>query len=79
MPRKDVKTVVCSMCATEQPVGRECITCGVTLGAYFCEKCVFYDDEDNDEERDLRCSYFGDVDAHEKVLAGAVSSFNAAA
>jgi hypothetical protein len=43
------------------------------------EEEEFYDDEDNDEERDLRCSYFGDVDAHEKVLAGAVSSFNAAA
>jgi len=43
------------------------------------EEEEFYDDEKDDEERDLRCSYFGDVDAHEKVLAGAVSSFNAAA
>jgi len=36
------------------------------------------DDDDEDvEKEDLRCSYFGDIDAHEKVLAGAVSAFTA--
>ncbi len=34
------------------------------------------EDENREEERDLRCSYFGDIDSHEKVLAGAVSAFS---
>jgi hypothetical protein len=48
---------------------------------------LFERDEDNDdddgkedvEKEDLRCSYFGDIDAHERVLAGAVSAFTQAA
>jgi uncharacterized membrane protein YgcG len=53
----------------------------------FSSRLLFERDEDNDDDddkedvdkEDLRCSYFGDIDAHEKVLAGAVSAFTQAA
>ena len=43
--RKDVKEVVCLLCDTRQPVGPTCTSCGVDFGAYYCEKCQFYDDD----------------------------------
>nr|GEW54372.1 E3 ubiquitin-protein ligase MIEL1 [Tanacetum cinerariifolium] len=43
--RSDVKQVICSVCDTEQPVGRTCTNCGVHMGEYFCDICIFYDDD----------------------------------
>ncbi|PWA52980.1 CHY-type/CTCHY-type/RING-type Zinc finger protein [Artemisia annua] len=43
--RSDVKQVICSVCDTEQPVGRTCTNCGVNMGEYFCDICIFYDDD----------------------------------
>ncbi|GJV70149.1 ty3-gypsy retrotransposon protein [Tanacetum coccineum] len=33
------------LCDTEQLVGRTCINCGVHMGEYFCDICIFYDDD----------------------------------
>lgn len=46
LPRSDVTHVVCLLCNTEQPVAKECMACGVTMGEYFCRACVFFDDEE---------------------------------
>ena len=43
--RRDVREVVCLLCNTRQPVARECNTCAVEFGAYYCDKCQFYDDD----------------------------------
>ena len=43
--RRDVREVVCLLCDTRQPVARECNTCAVEFGAYYCDKCQFYDDD----------------------------------
>ena len=48
LERRDVQEVVCAAigCGLRQPVSPQCIGCGSTFGAYFCEPCRFYDDED---------------------------------
>lgn len=43
--RQDVRTVICLVCDTEQPVAQVCLNCGVNMGEYFCEVCKFYDDD----------------------------------
>ncbi|KAK9086563.1 hypothetical protein Syun_028957 [Stephania yunnanensis] len=43
--RFDVKQVICSVCDTEQPASQTCANCGVNMGEYFCDVCVFYDDD----------------------------------
>jgi RING finger/CHY zinc finger protein 1 len=39
------KQVICSLCGTEQEVGKICISCGVCMGKYFCEVCKLFDDD----------------------------------
>ncbi|KAA8518686.1 hypothetical protein F0562_016160 [Nyssa sinensis] len=45
IPRHDLKTVICSLCNTEQDVQQKCIHCGVCMGKYYCSKCKFFDDD----------------------------------
>lgn len=37
--------VICSLCDCEQDVKQVCENCGVCMGAYYCDKCKFFDDE----------------------------------
>lgn len=41
--RFKTKEVLCMLCWTTQPVGRNCVKCGEEFARYFCEKCKFYD------------------------------------
>lgn len=50
VPRHEVRKVICSICSTEQDVQQTCITCGVCMGKYFCEKCNFFDDDDSKQQ-----------------------------
>lgn len=45
IPRHEVKKVICSLCSTEQDVQQNCISCGVSMGKYFCPECKFFDDD----------------------------------
>ncbi|KAK4440683.1 E3 ubiquitin-protein ligase RZFP34 [Sesamum alatum] len=45
VPRHHVKRVICSLCDTEQDVAQNCVSCGVCMGNYFCDKCKFFDDD----------------------------------
>ncbi|KAL7092129.1 hypothetical protein ACP275_12G146600 [Erythranthe tilingii] len=45
IPRQEIKTVICSLCDTEQDVQQTCINCGVCFGKYYCSKCKFFDDD----------------------------------
>ncbi|KAH6818878.1 CHY-type/CTCHY-type/RING-type Zinc finger protein [Perilla frutescens var. frutescens] len=45
VPRHKVKRVICSLCSREQDVQQHCISCGVCMGSYFCNKCKFFDDD----------------------------------
>lgn len=45
LPRHEVKTIICSLCGTEQDVQQNCQSCGVCMGKYFCQKCKFFDDD----------------------------------
>ena len=45
MNRHQVKSVVCLVCATEQPPGPACTSCANSFGAYFCGVCNLYDDD----------------------------------
>ena len=48
LDRKAVTRVVCLACREEQPVAARCRRpeCGNSFGAYFCEHCRLYDDDD---------------------------------
>ncbi|KAJ7516659.1 hypothetical protein O6H91_22G066600 [Diphasiastrum complanatum] len=45
LPRHRVEKVICSLCNTEQDVQQVCQNCGTCMGAYFCHKCKFFDDD----------------------------------
>uniref|UniRef100_A0A7N0TAV0 Uncharacterized protein n=2 Tax=Kalanchoe fedtschenkoi TaxID=63787 RepID=A0A7N0TAV0_KALFE len=45
LPRHQLKTVLCSLCETEQEVRQYCINCGVCMGRYFCGTCKLFDDD----------------------------------
>ncbi|GMH28433.1 hypothetical protein Nepgr_030276 [Nepenthes gracilis] len=55
--RYDVKQVVCTVCDTEQLVGRICSNCGVNMGEYFCGIRKFYDDET--DKKQFHCGECG--------------------
>ncbi|KAK9146854.1 hypothetical protein Sjap_006757 [Stephania japonica] len=42
--------VICSVCDTEQQASQICANCGVNMGEYFCDVCVFYDDDTTKEQ-----------------------------
>eukprot|EP01029_Cantina_marsupialis_P023291 TRINITY_DN577_c0_g2_i1.p1 TRINITY_DN577_c0_g2~~TRINITY_DN577_c0_g2_i1.p1 ORF type:complete len:388 (+),score=92.99 TRINITY_DN577_c0_g2_i1:37-1200(+) len=44
--RKDVETIVCVECLTEQPIGQFCTKCNAEFGHYFCEECRLFDHTD---------------------------------
>ncbi|XP_073386438.1 E3 ubiquitin-protein ligase MIEL1 isoform X3 [Physcomitrium patens] len=50
IPRHRVEKVICSLCNHEQDVKQVCENCGVCMGAYFCDKCKFFDDETKKEQ-----------------------------
>jgi len=45
MNRHNVRSVVCNVCAHEQPPGPSCNECGAHFGAYFCKVCNLYDND----------------------------------
>eukprot|EP00271_Cylindrocystis_brebissonii_P006683 TRINITY_DN19448_c0_g1_i1.p1 TRINITY_DN19448_c0_g1~~TRINITY_DN19448_c0_g1_i1.p1 ORF type:complete len:330 (+),score=49.32 TRINITY_DN19448_c0_g1_i1:271-1260(+) len=57
LPRHEVKSVICSLCNTEQEVNHVCVNCGVCMGLYFCATCKFYDDDVKKEQ--FHCNLCG--------------------
>ncbi|XP_059099255.1 RING finger and CHY zinc finger domain-containing protein 1-like [Tigriopus californicus] len=49
LQREDVQELVCSTCATRQDVRKDCRSCGVIFGKYFCFECKLFDDEDKQQ------------------------------
>eukprot|EP00095_Tigriopus_kingsejongensis_P002538 snap_masked-scaffold344_size201325-processed-gene-1.2 protein:Tk02538 transcript:snap_masked-scaffold344_size201325-processed-gene-1.2-mRNA-1 annotation:"hypothetical protein DAPPUDRAFT_190026" len=49
LQREDVQELVCSTCATRQDVRKDCNSCGVIFGKYFCFECKLFDDEDKQQ------------------------------
>jgi RING finger/CHY zinc finger protein 1 len=45
LPLNGVESVICSVCSTEQEPHQICVSCGVKMGEYFCDKCRFFDDD----------------------------------
>lgn len=45
LDRRSVKEVQCGVCSTQQPVGLNCVQCGVRFGEYTCLKCNLYDND----------------------------------
>ncbi|BFY99400.1 hypothetical protein BsWGS_02440 [Bradybaena similaris] len=43
MDRHKVQEIQCVKCNTIQPVGKDCVSCAVTFGEYFCQICRLYD------------------------------------
>ncbi|CAN6469372.1 unnamed protein product [Victoria cruziana] len=50
LSRRNVETVICAVCDTEQKVSQVCVSCGVNMGEYFCGVCKFYDDDIGKEQ-----------------------------
>lgn len=50
LERSKVQEVVCAVCDQRQPVAKRCAHCGVHFGAYFCDKCNFFDDDTTKEQ-----------------------------
>ncbi|KAJ7980219.1 RING finger and CHY zinc finger domain-containing protein 1 [Quillaja saponaria] len=57
LSRQDVKQFVCLVCDTEQPAAQVCKNCGVRMGEYFCDICMFYDDDT--EKHQFHCDDCG--------------------
>ena len=43
--KQRVENIRCLECNEEQPVSNECIKCKLKFGEYYCEKCVFWDND----------------------------------
>lgn len=43
---KDIKYIICKNCTIEQKVSNECISCGITFGEYYCNRCKIHDNDD---------------------------------
>lgn len=50
MDRHLVRRIQCMGCGTEQPPGASCITCGLTMGEYFCAHCNLFDDDTSKQQ-----------------------------
>ena len=50
MDRHLVQRIQCLGCLTEQPPAANCITCGPTMGQYFCSHCNLFDDDTSKQQ-----------------------------
>lgn len=66
LDRKAVKIIKCMRCDTQQQAGPTCVTCSVTLGAYWCSLCVLLDDVDKGQYHCDKCGIcrVGGQEAH---------------
>ncbi|AYV83817.1 MAG: CHY zinc finger family protein [Hyperionvirus sp.] len=37
----------CDVCLLDQPIAQTCLKCNINLGAYFCEKCIIFENDLN--------------------------------
>lgn len=47
--------IICKLCDTEQEIAKNCVSCNVQFGNYFCEKCCLYDDTDKQQYHCDKC------------------------
>lgn len=45
--RKQISTIICSLCNIQQPVSNLCINCNIQFCKYFCKICNLFDDDLN--------------------------------
>ena len=50
MDRHLVQRIQCTGCGTEQSPAANCITCGLTMGQYFCAHCNLFDDDTSKQQ-----------------------------
>jgi hypothetical protein len=56
LDRKAVKKVKCMRCGEVQDPAKECKSCGVVMGFYFCPVCNLYDDVDKKQFHCDKCT-----------------------
>lgn len=54
--RHAVSEIICLVCDTRQPVNRNCASCGVEFGKYYCPICRLFDDKD---KKQFHCDQCG--------------------
>ncbi|OAD80342.1 hypothetical protein PHYBLDRAFT_99199, partial [Phycomyces blakesleeanus NRRL 1555(-)] len=47
--RVETKNMLCMLCKTIQPAGKDCHKCGEQMAAYYCDKCKLWDNIPNKE------------------------------
>ncbi|KAI9025760.1 zinc-ribbon-domain-containing protein, partial [Phycomyces nitens] len=47
--RNETKNMLCMLCKTIQPAGKDCNNCGEQMATYYCDKCKLWDNIPNKE------------------------------